>query len=166
MRRVGLPLFLIVLCASAVFAQEQQATASSRKPITAQASSVASSNLEPWRILPKAALESTQPSAQAGNQNLLNIVNGNTQLSGFSPNSRSSRVLSAQELKQLAKQARSDAEAEQLTDGSVCYSIRSYLMARDSKDSDSTHLVGTSTCQPAQKYALKTTVAGPHQVQP
>jgi len=38
-----------------------------------------------------------------------------------------------------------------------CYSMRSYLMARDSKDSDSTHLVSTSTCQPAQRYTVKTT---------
>ena len=36
-----------------------------------------------------------------------------------------------------------------------CLRIRSYVMARDSKDSDSTHLVSYSTCQPASKYRLK-----------
>jgi hypothetical protein len=48
----------------------------------------------------------------------------------------------------------------------LCYSIRSYLMARDSRDSDSTHLAGTSTCQPAHHYSLKTTDPQPHATQP
>jgi hypothetical protein len=48
----------------------------------------------------------------------------------------------------------------------VCLSIRTYLMARDSKDSDSTHLVSTSTCQPAQQYGLKTTDLKMHALQP
>ena len=37
------------------------------------------------------------------------------------------------------------------------YKIRSYVVARDSKDSDSTHPVSYSTCQPAKRYGLKTT---------
>jgi len=39
----------------------------------------------------------------------------------------------------------------------TCYSIRSYVAARDSKDSDSTHLAGYSTCQPTNRYRLKRT---------
>jgi hypothetical protein len=50
--------------------------------------------------------------------------------------------------------------------GEVCYSIRSYLMARDSKDSDSTHLVRVSNCLPARQYSLKTTDPQPHALQP
>ena len=38
----------------------------------------------------------------------------------------------------------------------TCYTIRSYVVARDSKHSDSTHPVGYSTCQPASRYRLKT----------
>ncbi len=41
--------------------------------------------------------------------------------------------------------------------GPTCYAIRSYVVARDSKDSDSTHMVKYSTCQPAARYQLKTT---------
>jgi len=37
-----------------------------------------------------------------------------------------------------------------------CLKIRSYVVARDSKGSDSTHLVHYSTCQPASRYRLKT----------
>jgi len=39
-----------------------------------------------------------------------------------------------------------------------CLKIRSYLVARDSKNSDSTHFVGYSTCRPASKYRLRTAV--------
>jgi hypothetical protein len=39
----------------------------------------------------------------------------------------------------------------------TCYTIRSYVVARDSKDSDSTHRTGYSTCQPASRYRVKTT---------
>lgn len=39
-----------------------------------------------------------------------------------------------------------------------CLTIRSYLMARDSSNSDSTHLVGYSTCLPASRYRLRTAV--------
>ena len=40
--------------------------------------------------------------------------------------------------------------------GPTCYAIRSYVVARDSKDSDSTHPAGYSTCQPATRYGVKT----------
>ena len=39
----------------------------------------------------------------------------------------------------------------------TCLKIRSYVVARDSKDSDSTHPVRYSTCQPSTRYRLKTT---------
>jgi hypothetical protein len=42
------------------------------------------------------------------------------------------------------------------TDDTTCYAIRSYVVARDSKNSDSTHPVSYSTCQPASRYRLKT----------
>jgi hypothetical protein len=40
----------------------------------------------------------------------------------------------------------------------TCFTIRTYVVARDSKDSDSTHPAGYSTCQPSAQYQLKTTV--------
>jgi|SRR5208283_4516232 len=42
-------------------------------------------------------------------------------------------------------------DGEYTTD-SICYSIRSYVVERDDKDSDSTHPVGSSTCRPASRY--------------
>lgn len=41
---------------------------------------------------------------------------------------------------------------------SLCYAIRSYVVARDSKHSDSVHPVGYTTCVPARRYQLRTTV--------
>jgi hypothetical protein len=41
---------------------------------------------------------------------------------------------------------------------SYCLKIRSYVVARDSKDSDSVHLVGYTTCVPASRYRLRMTV--------
>jgi hypothetical protein len=38
----------------------------------------------------------------------------------------------------------------------TCYTLRAYIVARDSKHSDSTHPVGYSTCHPATRYRLKT----------
>jgi|ERR1700722_6280567 hypothetical protein len=48
----------------------------------------------------------------------------------------------------------------------MCYAIRSYVVARDSKDSDSTHPVDYSTCRRASRYHLKTTVGESVPLQP
>jgi hypothetical protein len=37
----------------------------------------------------------------------------------------------------------------------ICYTMRSYVVARDAKDSDATHPAGYSTCQPSNRYQLK-----------
>lgn len=38
----------------------------------------------------------------------------------------------------------------------TCLSIRSYVVKRDSKNSDSVHPAGYSTCVPAKRFGLKT----------
>jgi hypothetical protein len=43
----------------------------------------------------------------------------------------------------------------QLNADVTCYSIRSYVVARDAKDSDSTHPTGYSTCLPSDRYHVK-----------
>jgi len=40
-------------------------------------------------------------------------------------------------------------------EGKLCYTIRGYMVARDEKDSDSTHPVRSSTCQPADRFHVK-----------
>jgi hypothetical protein len=39
----------------------------------------------------------------------------------------------------------------------VCYTMRSYIVAREDRDSDSTKLVGYSTCQPSSNYEVRIT---------
>jgi hypothetical protein len=138
MHRYGLFVFAIVLCASTVLAQGPQANPNPTPAIAAQRPP--SANPEPWRIIPKAVEEPSNPNAHAGNENPLHI-----------------------DLRGLATRPLSSDEIEQVN---TCYYIRSYLMTRDSKDSDATHLVGTSTCQPARHYSVKTTDPQPHTVQP
>jgi hypothetical protein len=46
---------------------------------------------------------------------------------------------------------------------SVCYTMRSYIVARENRDSDSTKLVGYSICQPSSKYELRITVEDPEE---
>jgi hypothetical protein len=52
--------------------------------------------------------------------------------------------------------ARSGWELER--DG-VCYTLRTYVMARDEKDSDSTHAVRVTRCLPGNRIQFKTAVA-------
>jgi len=42
-----------------------------------------------------------------------------------------------------------------LAGDNTCLSIRSYVVARDSRDSDSTHPVSYSTCQPSNRYQVR-----------
>lgn len=51
--------------------------------------------------------------------------------------------------------AEPDAWNSEATGPSLCYKIRRYLVERDDRDSDSTHMIGYSKCQRASKYSLK-----------
>ncbi|MFZ0772215.1 MAG: hypothetical protein WCA49_25000 [Candidatus Sulfotelmatobacter sp.] len=42
----------------------------------------------------------------------------------------------------------------------LCYSIRSFKVARDNPQSDSTHAAGYSTCQPAARFHVHTIEGG------
>jgi hypothetical protein len=43
-------------------------------------------------------------------------------------------------------------------ESTVCYTMRSYLMAREARDSDVTSPAGYSTCQKASRFAVKDAV--------
>ncbi|HTS34491.1 MAG TPA: hypothetical protein VMH04_02400 [Candidatus Solibacter sp.] len=40
----------------------------------------------------------------------------------------------------------------------ICYTLRTYVVARDTKDSDSTHPVKSTTCQMGSRFQLKTAI--------
>lgn len=45
-----------------------------------------------------------------------------------------------------------DLDQQSLDEDNLCYTVRSYKVARDNPHSDSTHAVGSSTCQPAARF--------------
>jgi hypothetical protein len=59
---------------------------------------------------------------------------------------------------------RSDSEVLRFPTGlefpadATCYAIRSYLVVRDSPDSDTTHRDGSTTCVPAARFRVHTAV--------
>ena len=60
----------------------------------------------------------------------------------------------------------SNPDRQPLDDDTLCYTMRSYKVARDNPKSDSTHADGSSTCQPAARFhmhsiELKTSPAAP-----
>ena len=75
--------------------------------------------------------------------------------------SEQSRVLQAMDgtLANLDRRARLGSEFER--DG-VCYTMRTYVMAREDKDSDVTRMVRATRCLPAWKLEFKTAVTPMH----
>jgi hypothetical protein len=52
---------------------------------------------------------------------------------------------------------RKNSDQQSTADDSSCFTMRSYKVARDNPQSDSTHFVGSSTCQPSARFQLHTT---------
>jgi len=79
-----------------------------------------------------------------------------------SASSEQSRALQAMDgtLADLARRARFGSEFER--DG-VCYTMRTYVMAREDKDSDATRMVRATRCLPSWKLEFKTAVTPMHQ---
>lgn len=60
---------------------------------------------------------------------------------------------------EMGGKARAVSPDTPLAGGITCLAIRSYVVKRDSKDSDSVHLAGYTTCVPAARFRLKTAEA-------
>jgi hypothetical protein len=147
----------LLLCSLSAFAQDQQSQGSqpSTRPRSSSCtfgcaapsvisrdkrflfafipSTVATAS-EPWRIFP----ESPPPP-----------VSGQTRLDQTPLDQLKLEVRVRQLLESQLDRLRDE--------GPTCYAIRSYVVARDSQDSDSVHPAGYSTCQPSTRYGLKTT---------
>jgi len=101
---------------------------------------------EPWRIVP------SQP-----NLNFAPDARNQWRIDDFKAfrdgrlGDDAGQLLSKSLIQQLVAQGRFE-------DDTTCYAIRSYVVARDTKDSDATHPTGYSTCQPSTRFRLKSTV--------
>lgn len=137
----------LVACSAMAFAQQKTDSLDLSAQIADAGKSATVSSPEPWKVIPK------QPADATSGRNPLDRLqidkykvfrsrtDARTLLLG--PEADAGMVLSG-----LGGQLDADP---------TCYKIRSYVVARDSKGSDSTHPVSYSTCQPAARYKVKTT---------
>jgi hypothetical protein len=124
----------LLVCSAPALAQNQQPPASPspenlRRPA------------EPWRILPRATPASDSSRALESRVNEYKADVYQMDACG--------KIISPYEFYPISHFSK-----EQLDDR-TCYAIRSYVVARDSKDSDSTHPTGYSTCRPSDRYQVK-----------
>ncbi len=49
----------------------------------------------------------------------------------------------------------------QSTSENLCYALNTYIMARETKHSDATHLVAHRTCTPANRFQMKSAIVVP-----
>ena len=99
---------------------------------------------EPWRIIPNAELKAPQDFAGRHTFKFSQKAMPRPDLTLFIPPMVANNV------------AMPSNPADE-----TCYAIRSYVVARDSKDSDATHPAGYSTCRPSSRYHMKTVEAKP-----
>ena len=137
----------LVACSTMAFAQQKTDSLKLPAQIADASTSATVASPEPWKFIPK------QPADASAGRNPLDRLqidkykvfrsktDARTLLLG--PEADAGIVLSS-----LGGHLDAD---------STCYKIRSYVVARDSKGSDSTHPVSYSTCQPAARYKVKTT---------
>jgi hypothetical protein len=142
----------VLLCSGFAFAQQNPAMHGSS--VAPAASEKAAVSAEPWSISPNieakanvpqdplARLETSQPPKYKNDQ-------GQDTKTFFLPSPGKGFIISP----------------EALADNS-CFAIRSYVVARDSKDSDSTHLVAYTTCVPSRKYQVRRVVGTPETTPP
>ena len=139
----------VLFCTVSAFAQEQLHSPTRANRIAEPDKSVRATTSEPWTIVPNQPADSR---AGANSLQQKQIDAYKIDRSRIDPN----------------RPFRWDSQVDtilvdpilmdgQLGDDTVCYKIRSYVVARDHKDSDSVHPVGYSTCQPASRYRLRKT---------
>ena len=138
---------LLILCPGLVFAQANRAMTGSSVAPSDSEKAVASS--EPWSISPNIEAEANVP------QDPL------TRLETSQPPRYGSDHGKANKTFFFPSPGKGFVIAPQALAGNSCFAIRSYLMARDRKDSDSTHLAGYTTCVPSGKYQVRTVVGTP-----
>lgn len=136
-----------LVCAASAFAQEHTSSATRPNRTAEPEKSAQAAATEPWKLV------INQPVDWNAGRNRLQqfqIDAYKIERSRIEPNGRP-----------LGLDSRIDpmivVSEGQLGDDTVCYKIRSYVVARDDKDSDSVHPVGYSTCQPASRYRLRRT---------
>jgi hypothetical protein len=136
----------LVVCSTLAFAQTKADSLAVSAQASASQSATAASS-EPWKFIPNQLAD-----ASSGKDPLNRLQIDKYKV--FRSNTNKRTLLLGP-----------DADAGMILSGlggdldgvTTCLMIRSYVVARDSKDSDSTHPVSYSTCQPSTRYRVRTT---------
>lgn len=134
-----------LVCSLTAFAQTQKDRTSPSNDATGARNSLTAANSEPWKIL---------PDSPAGSHSTTNFPSQSSigQLTGpFLLSENPSGPLLNGSIDPNISVRNSAAGGD-----SYCLNIHSYVVARDSKNSDSVHLVGSTTCVPASRFRLRT----------
>ena len=146
MTSVRLLIAAVLICTAPAFAQEQLSSTTRPNRTAEPEESAQAAATEPWKLFINQPVD-----GNAGKNRLqqFQIDAYKIDRSRIDPNGRPLRWdLQTDSIVMMDGQRGDD---------TVCYRIRSYVVARDNKDSDSVHPVGYSTCQPASRYRLKKT---------
>jgi hypothetical protein len=137
-------------CSLPAFAQDQQLLALQNPDKVAASATNHDSPTpsEPWRIMPNRSFNSSSDSMDRMRVDQYVLDQSKRDFRGGRSNEAERLTLVM------------DFSAS-LDTAATCFTMRSYVVARDSKDSDSTHPTGYSTCQPASKYRVKATQQKP-----
>jgi len=139
---------LLLVCSASAFAQQQISPVTASTQTAVSSKSAQGTPSEPWRIVPNLPLV-----AGAGRNALDRLRTDEYKILQFKGDSRA-RVLSLDANTVSKLEGQPGAET-------TCYAIRSDVVARDNNELDSTHLVGSSTCQPTSRYHLRNAPAQP-----
>ena len=139
---IRLLMAISLVCSVSAFAQNNRTSPSNDASVR---SSLTAANSEPWKILPESPA-SSHSTANFPSQSSIDRSTGPFLL-GENP---SGPLLNGTIDPNMS--VRASAEGGD----SYCLNIRSYVVARDSKNSDSVHLTGYTTCVPASRFRLRT----------
>jgi hypothetical protein len=142
---VRLLIAAVLICTASAFAQEQLSSATRPNRTAEPDKSAHAAATEPWKLV------INQPADWNSGMNRLQQF----QIDAYKIDR--SRIDPNRQTFRWGSQIYDIVMDRQSGDDILCYKIRSYVVARDNKDSDSVHPVGYSTCQPASRYRLRTT---------
>jgi len=135
----------LVVCATLAFAQTKIDSMAVSDEAASKPATAASS--EPWKFIPNQLAD-----ASSGKDPLNRLQVDKYKV--FRSNTNTGTLLLGPEADAGMVLSGLGGDLDGVT---TCLKIRSYVVARDSKDSDSTHLVSYSTCQPSTRYRVRTT---------
>jgi hypothetical protein len=137
----------IVLCSVLAFGQQKPDSPAVSTLIAGASQSASVASAEPWKFIPNSPADASAAKDPLNRlqidkyQQVRSKTDARTLLIG--PEADAGMVLSGL-----------SGDVDGVT---TCLKIRSYVVARDSKGSDSTHPVSYSTCQPSTRYRVRTT---------